>query len=241
MSLRKFYSQTGQDRWVAEEVFNYKLEGYFLDIGAFDGVFLSNTFWLERFLGWSGICVEADPKTFKMLKRNRRCMCLNACVGRSGENIEFLSGQGPYSGQSTVTHGDYSSARGGRVSLKSTPLSAILEQANAPQVIDYLSLDVEGMEEQVISTFPFDNYHFRCATIERPSESLRSTMRRQGYLLVADQPGMDAFYLHPEMTASYTGRAMVRAVEASLPLPRRALRLLSLLPSLGLRNWLRRL
>lgn len=240
MSIRRFYSQAGQDRWVAEQVFNYKPRGFFLEIGAFDGMFLSNTFWLEKNLGWSGVCIEADPGTFGILRRNRKCACLNACVGASGGEVQFTVGQGPYSAKlSKSCAKDNSSTE--LMTFRCVSLGDILRKTKAPFTIDYLSLDVEGMEDEVMATFPFDKYHFRCATIERPSECLRSTMRKHGYLLVADQPGMDAFYLHPEMVASYVQRAMQRSEVASLSLPRRAARSLSLLPKLGLRAWLRRL
>ncbi len=236
--IRKFYSQAGQDRWVAEDVFNYQLGGYFLDIGAFDGVFLSNTFWLERNLGWKGVCIEADPATFHSLNQNRRCLCIHACVGSEGKQVNFASGRGPYSGKLSSSLDELDSAQS---TLHTLSLSSILAKTQAPRIIDYLSLDVEGMEDEVMSTFPFEQYRIRCATIERPSEHLRRTMQSYGYMLVADQPGMDAYYLHPEMTASYMGRAILKAETASLALPRRIVKLLSLLPKLGLRNWLRRL
>jgi hypothetical protein len=46
--IKKFYSQAGQDAWVLQQVLDYKIGGYFVDIGAFDGIHLNNTYWLER-------------------------------------------------------------------------------------------------------------------------------------------------------------------------------------------------
>lgn len=97
MKLRKYYSQAGQDKWVVENVFDHKTGGYFLDIGAYDGVRYSNTFWLEKNLGWSGLCVEADADTFQKLQSNRQCLCKNACVGLEGAEVIFETGKGPYS------------------------------------------------------------------------------------------------------------------------------------------------
>jgi len=63
-------SQAGQDLWVYGEVFNQKRNGYFLDVGAHDGVHLSNTYLLEKKYRWKGICVEGNPLTFTTLVKN---------------------------------------------------------------------------------------------------------------------------------------------------------------------------
>jgi len=61
-------------------VFNEKRNGYFLDIGAHDGIHISNTYLLERRYGWSGICIEANRDTFLKLQKNRKATCVNACL-----------------------------------------------------------------------------------------------------------------------------------------------------------------
>ena len=59
---QQFYSQVGQDKWVCE-YFNYKKGGFFLDIGAADGITINNTYYLEKELEWKGICIERKYKT----------------------------------------------------------------------------------------------------------------------------------------------------------------------------------
>jgi len=240
MSIRRFYSQAGQDRWVVQDVFNYRTGGYFLDVGAFDGVFLSNTFWLEKNLGWKGICIEADPETFALLRRYRTSLCLNACVGPEGVQVDFVAGLGPYSGSTDGKCGEQIKAER-QLGMTAVSLGTILRRNKAPATIDYLSLDVEGMEEEVMSTFPFNEYRFLCATIERPSTGLRSMLRNEGYLLVMDQPGMDAFYLHRDLAGSYVGRIMDGATTASFGWPKRITKFLSPFFLEGLRSGLRRL
>lgn len=240
MKIRKFYSQAGQDRWVVQRVFNYKTGGYFVDIGAFDGVLLSNTFWLEKNLGWSGLCVEADPQTFRILQRNRSCHCINACIGRAGDQVDFVTDLGTFSGSKRGLESEDGPPRQG-ISMKTLSVDQLLQDAEAPPVIDYLSVDVEGMEDEVMETFPFDRYRFLCATIERPSTSLRSILDGQGYLLVADQPGLDAFYLHPAMLASYKCRIMDESYHNSLPIRKRLGRRLAQFFREGLRSWLRKI
>src|SRR5215472_7304519 len=80
---RLFRSQVGQDLWVFGEVFNEQRNGFFLDIGAGDGVDLSNTYILENRYGWRGICIEANPDAFEVLRKNRCCQCVNACVDQA--------------------------------------------------------------------------------------------------------------------------------------------------------------
>ena len=63
MEELKAYSQLGQD-CLAYILFNGKLEGSFVEIGAADGVTLSNTFMLEKFLNWRGLCIEPGPQVF---------------------------------------------------------------------------------------------------------------------------------------------------------------------------------
>ena len=63
----KFYSQYKQDEWLYNNHFKNKKNGTFLEIGADDGIDKSNTKFFED-LGWVGMCIEASPKRFKLLK-----------------------------------------------------------------------------------------------------------------------------------------------------------------------------
>ena len=171
--------------------------------------------------------MEADPNTFTLLRKNRRCDCLNTCVGLPGGQISFISGAGPYSGASETSLGEEQAkiSGGESITLPTTSLKEILKSFHAPNVIDYLSLDVEGMEEQVISDFPFHEVEFLCATIERPNKAVRLLMQEQGYLLVIDQPGLDAFYIHPRLEGAYLNRILRRSENAlNLPLGKRIAR-----------------
>lgn len=225
--IRRLYSQAGQDLWVARDVSNFKKGGFFVDIGAFDGINLSNTYWLEKHLGWRGVCVEADPKTFALLRENRSCECVNACVGTPGHQVSFISGMGPYSGASEtcLSAENQKIPEHERLILQTSSLADILKTCHAPGVIDYLSVDVEGMEEQVMSCFPFQEIRFLCATIERPNKAVRTIMQEQGYLLVVDHPGLDAFYIHPQVQGSYRHHIFKRSEHVlNLPLGKRIVR-----------------
>ena len=76
----RYYSQYGEDYLICA-FFQAKRSGVFIDVGAFDGKHLSNTYMLEQ-QGWTGICVEPHPEFFRRLQQNRpQSHCVNvACV-----------------------------------------------------------------------------------------------------------------------------------------------------------------
>lgn len=150
-----FKSQVGQDKWVVD-FFSSKEGGYFLDVGAHNGIDLSNSYYLEKKLGWRGICVEADPDLFEVLKNNRECTCVNVAASDSDGKINFL--KDGFSGRAEEH------PRSIEVEAKS--LGKILDENSSPKVIDYLSLDIEGMELKVLSTFPFEKYEIILVTVE---------------------------------------------------------------------------
>ena len=75
------WSQFGQDRHMDSFIFKGKKNGFFVEIGGYDGEQFSNTLFLERERGWDGLLVEANPYTYDMLQsRDRNCWSINACT-----------------------------------------------------------------------------------------------------------------------------------------------------------------
>lgn len=202
LSKSAFISQAGQDYWVCGEVFNGKEKGFYLDIGAHDGVYISNTYILEAKYKWSGICIEANPTTYSELKKNRNAICLNVCLDRTVGEVEFIM-RDVMGGITGLDNKDSDVKDNNAVKLKTLPLIDVLDSNNAPKIIDYLSIDVEGAEERVLAEFDFQKYKFRCITIERPSDILRNIFKINGYVLVKELPGLDCFYVHREFIDEY--------------------------------------
>ena len=101
MSL-KYYSQFGQDKFCYENFFINKEDGFFLEIGALDGIKFSNTYFFEK-RGWKGICVEPSPKKFSLLEKNRNCICEQLAVSDvSGEKFSFMDIHGYGEGLSGI-------------------------------------------------------------------------------------------------------------------------------------------
>src|SRR3990167_724466 len=196
----------GQDRWVIDEVFRGKRDGFFLDLGAADGFSESNTYILEKIYGWRGICIEPNPLLFKQLteKFKRTCTCVQKVVDAEESDVEFMfSGQmGGIIHEDTDNNPNQRSGRieksreAGRINMvKTTTLEKILDQLGAPSIIDYFTIDVEGAETRILRNFPFDKYTFLALTIERPSAELNAVLFGNGYRFVRNSVE-DTFYVH---------------------------------------------
>ncbi len=196
-------SQAGQDYWVFGEAFNERIGGFFLDIGAHDGITISNTYILEHRYKWSGLCIEANPNTFRSLKKNRHATCVNACLDSGSGEVEFAL-RGVLGGivDSGLDNSE-SRAEGTVIKVKTLPLTDVLREHSAPRTIDYLSIDIEGAEERVLMGFNHEEYRFNCITIERPSDRLRLIFKSHGYILVKEIYGLDCFYVHDEYIDDY--------------------------------------
>lgn len=197
-------SQLGQDYWIYGEAFNEKRFGYFLDIGAHDGIYWNNTYILESKYNWVGICIEANPITFEELKNNRSAECLNVCLDRSEGEVNFIL-KGALGGivDQDVDNKESDTGTDEVIRLKTMTLISVLENHHAPSIIDYLSIDVEGAEERIISGFDFHKYIFRCITIERPTKFLRELFKDHGYILIKEIPTLDCFYIHQNFLEEY--------------------------------------
>jgi|SRR5579862_2561204 len=206
--MMTYYSQQGEDFLLAR-FFGQKPTGFFIDVGAFDGVYLSNSYCFEQ-LGWSGICVEASPRYFELCKKNRpKSRCVQAaCGNEEGGIIDFRDEQG---GLFSGVHTDESYAShcyaAGRIPFRgfetikvpSTTLNKLLEGHTGD--IDFVSIDVEGSEEEVLEGFDLDRYRPRLmvleANTEPEAEALDRYAQSRGYRL-ARVMNWNRFYVRTE-------------------------------------------
>ena len=172
-------SQLGQDLWVLEQT-NYKREGFFVEFGATDGVLLSNSYLLEKEFDWKGLCAEPNPKYFKQLQVNRSCITSDVCIFNStGESVEFIFAN-EYGGIANIAkegrHANKVNAyesETNTVLLATISLNDFLINHNAPKYIDYLSIDTEGSEYQILAVFPFSDWTIHCISVEHNYEPQR--------------------------------------------------------------------
>ena len=164
-------SKDNQDYFVLN-AFGFKEKGYFVEFGAADGYYWSNTSLLETHYGWTGILAEPIPHWIEMLKANRpNCHLEPRCVWtKTGEILEFSEMSLPLlSTIKQITPSDMFS--GNRQEIKTYPVETIslndlLAKYQAPNQIDYLSIDTEGSEYLILNSLDFDKYSFGVITCE---------------------------------------------------------------------------
>ena len=173
------YSQLGQDIEVIK--FYNKDDGFFIEIGASDGIHLSNTYLLETKYKWKGICCEPIPDMFEKLVINRpNSICYNDAVyNQSGllltfdiaNNCNLLSGICEHidAHKSTVDQNKTS------IEVRTISLLDVLNNANAPSFIEYMSLDTEGSELEILKHFDFEKYTFGLIDVEHNNVEPRRT------------------------------------------------------------------
>lgn len=167
-----YHSQFGQDRAV-QELFPPGYKGTYVDVGASDGLFISNTAHLED-SGWRGLCVEADPVEYEALTRNRSCAMVNVACANTTEPMDWqvIPVRG-WSGLKELHHelneADISRLEAAgqveTIKVACRPLQDILEEYGIT-VIDYLSLDVEGAELSVLESIDWGRTRIKVATVE---------------------------------------------------------------------------
>jgi FkbM family methyltransferase len=177
----KYYSQIGQDQYFIENISKGKRNGVFLDIGANNGIFESNTAALEFDYGWSGICIEANPSLINDLKKNRpKSNIVNCAVWNSSGEVELEISNSNYGGirgdlLSRISNLDRNQTyfkkhfRENRttIKIKSKTITEIIKDVyTGPVIIDYMSLDVEGAEIEALKGINFLEIDIKFMTIE---------------------------------------------------------------------------
>jgi len=172
-----YYSQVGQDRFVNEHVFGHKENGFFVEVGASDGIKFSNSLFLEESMGWSGICIEPNPEAYQKLILNRECTTYECAIDCEEGEAEFmlnagyteqLSGIVKYYDHRQVARidewmdgnvGDGGVVPGSGssevVPIPTKRLDSIFRECQVTEV-DYLSIDVEGAEVPVVQSINYE-------------------------------------------------------------------------------------
>lgn len=188
----KSNSQISQDL-LALSFTNFKQQGFFVEFGACNGIYLSNTFLLEKEFFWNGILAEPGKIWINELQKNRNAIIDTRCVwSKSNELLEFIESFDP--GLSTINLFDNDSNFGELSKMKNTylvptiTLQELLDIHNAPDFIDFLSIDTEGSEYEILSNFNFGKYKFKIICIEHNynnnREKIHILLKNQGYIRI---------------------------------------------------------
>lgn len=182
--------------------FKNKTDGFFVEIGANDGVNISNSYHLEK-IGWDGVCIEPIPEIYDMLIKNRKCECYNVAITEEEKEYEFLhvkgkrhphiyidmlSGIVDYYDERHKQRIDSEVAKykGDKVYFKveGKKFNNLIQRTN----IDYVSIDTEGNELSIIKSIDFGKYNIFSFSIENNynDPELIKFMLSKGYEHVSD-------------------------------------------------------
>jgi len=175
-------SQLRQDLLVLW-LLDFQKHGIFVEFGATDGIDLSNTYLLESKYGWNGLLVEPAKIWHYDLKQNRNSIIdFRAVTAISGETEVFFQSEDPRF-SSILNNLDLSYPSNYQV--KTVTLKDLLIEYAFPVLIDYISIDTEGSEFEILKNFDFNLFKFKVASIEYSSQGSREQvcelMNRNGY------------------------------------------------------------
>ena len=205
-----YKSQAGQDTYFNEIFFQNKRNGVFVDIGAHDGISLSNSWFFEKKLDWTGICIEPQADRFAELIKNRSCICIHGCVAEKEGTVQFRKIDGAANMLSGIeskyderhkqrivnelrsTSGSYT-----LIEVPSFRLNTLLEKHKMYH-IDFLSLDIEGGELELVKTIDFDRYYIRTMSVENNynKPELRQFLESKGFCYITTIDNLDEVYLN---------------------------------------------
>ncbi|MDA9142039.1 FkbM family methyltransferase [Gammaproteobacteria bacterium] len=174
------YSQLRQDIYVLTKT-NFKANGFFVEFGACDGIELSNTHLLEKKFNWTGILAEPARSWLGDLAKNRDCIVVNKCVWKESNKEVLFNEVGELSTISKFRNKDmHADLRKiyKEYSVTTISLNDLLIQNCAPSFIDYLSIDTEGSEFDILSAIDFHKFSFGIITVEHNFSANREKIYR---------------------------------------------------------------
>lgn len=192
--LYSYTSQAGQDT-VVDQVMKQKRGGTFVDVGGYDGVTGSNTYFLETHRGWTGALVEPVRAQIAKAAVLRTCPCVEAAVAPTAGEADFIEITEGYTQMSGLADSYDQNLLGtvrndkrhkeNVVRVKTKTLSDILHQMNLVHP-DFISLDIEGGEIACLKAFPFADHDVKIWSIENNTNTseIKQIMDTNGYDLI---------------------------------------------------------
>lgn len=170
-----------------------KTPGCFLEIGCWDGEMISQTYWLEKQLGWTGVCVDPFPRHFE----KRSCQVMEKAISQHGLPRDFIK----VSRDRRPGYGDVSYFSGFRdristhwdlikehcdyevIEIPTITMEDLYKQCNIPAYVDFLSIDVEGAEMEILQSIHWDEWKYGMIVFEHNESA--DVIVRAGTLLGA--------------------------------------------------------
>jgi FkbM family methyltransferase len=175
---KPLYSQHNEEV-IVRDFFHDKRDGVFLDVGCASPIQDSNTYYLEKHLGWSGIAVDALPEFVQPWARKRpRSRFFNFYVSDHDGTVEPFY-RAAHRGTSSVVKPE--KGPGGKemaseeIHIPTTTLTRLLD-TNGVKRVDFLSMDIEGHEPPALAGFDIDRFQPALACVEAKPQNRRKIL-----------------------------------------------------------------
>lgn len=168
--VRDFTSQFGQD---AHVFYNFMLsrgphyQGFYVDVAAAYPKHLSNTYFFDKCLGWKGLCIEGHPGRAEVLRQNRSCIVEQVAITTEDNSIVQFNTPDDVT-EITASNGIVGHSKSNRGIIIDVPgmtLQTALRKHGVSHV-DYLSLDIEGMELPAVKTIDWSSVTIDVMSVE---------------------------------------------------------------------------
>lgn len=189
--FRKFNAINDLDKKLLKYL-NYK-NGFFIELGAYNGVDQSNTFYFEKYLDWHGILIEPSKREFINLKKNRsrKNYFYNCACDFEQKKIRMIN-DGLMTKINLEEKNFYSDKE---IIIKTETLENLLFKSNNIKKIDLLSIDVEGMELNVLKGIDLNQRAVRYILIEtKDMDNISRYLKQYNYELIEKMSPGDFLY-----------------------------------------------
>jgi len=198
------YSQFGEDIYM-NTLFPENYKGVCVEVGAYDGITDSNTLFFEK-KGWSCLCIEPIPSQYENCKAIRK-NAINCAISDSNkEDIPFYICNINNNNESAMSSLEpdirlieshmYMINKVLEINVKCRTLTSVLDEANFPNVIDFISIDTENTELDVLKGFDFSKYSVKYFIIENNfnESACEDYLKQFGYIKLKRIAVNDIFY-----------------------------------------------
>jgi FkbM family methyltransferase len=216
-----FFSQEHQDKWMLDNVFHWAKDGVFFEAGGRDGIDYSNTYFMEKHLGWTGLVVDANPVLSAQLHANRDCVTRATCLSdKEGDEITFLAYNSGIAGIEGSVEADrvkdQLKQRGididsVRTRMQCHTLTKLFEDASI-DTVDFFSLDIEGHELKALKGLDLNRICVYSMLIENNhgDKTIENYLAGFGYTKVAHLY-IDDLYIRKEPCPEHSDAPAIKA------------------------------
>ncbi|WP_316838061.1 FkbM family methyltransferase [Pedobacter nutrimenti] len=188
--MMRYFSETGLDQYLDEEIFERQESGFFVDIGAFDGIRDNHSFFFEKYRKWEGICIDADKNAITELRKNRRSKIIEACIHENSDCLWLESGR--FSG--LLAHYDRSRLSPEHIFLHQDRIKPIQGRSLTKLLVlehrtevDLCVINAMGSEISVLNSIDMQKIDISIFVVysnDEASNFISTWMKKKGYRLI---------------------------------------------------------